>query len=599
MAVFTRIDSFTIKKSTLPNKGLMVVFLLAFISACGGNDASGPVVTSGPTYYIDATLGLDTNSGTTATSPWKTLARLDTANYYNTTTILLKRGEVWTESLNLKHSEIIVDAYGSGANPRIDGSRFISGWSVFVSGIFSMPVAIGTNEAIGNLTVNGTMMSFVPWNSDPNTTFSSAPYDSYSYVYPNTLYIKPANIPPSLDTYRASVLLRGVYADGLSNITIRNLDVTRVSLNGIEFKNCTKCSVDGSTISRTGGAYIAANATPPPNYLYAGNGIDFSNSCSNGSATNVTVSDIFDSCVAVEIYTSNQSASNMQIHNANLNQCGFAGIETSVLRNVNTVNSVITNLAISNAAITQMGHGWSGRRYGTEGHGIRIIADAGAGSMSGISVTTSQVSGSAGDGMKLAGELNVVNISRVNLKQNSGHGLNIEEPTATTLQLNLSSSILDRNAMNGINYNAPLAAGLMVYHNTFYDNAINLEILNQTGVADIRNNLFYLDTTGTHLYSASALATPTLDHNCYNDRLNMIGYAGTPYSSVVAFNTATGFEANGTGTGGGLTNPTNGIFTLLSSSNCRGLGDSTTGVTIDYRGTTYATPPSSGAFEYP
>ena len=174
------------------------------------------------------------------------------------------------------------------------------------------------------------------------------------------------------------------------------------------------------------------------------------------------------------------------------------------------------------------------------------------------------------------------------------------DASATTLALKLSSSLIYNNTGNGVSYNAPAAAGLQAYHNTFYNNGvINLAVYGQSNLADIRNNLFYSSAPMTHLYSAAALVSPVVNHNCYNDTPNMFGYNSLAYSTVFAFNAATGFEANGVGNGiVGLTNPSNDIFTLNSNSVCIGLGDGTDGITEDYSGASFANPPASGAYEF-
>ena len=66
------------------------------------------------TYYIDATSGSDANSGKSEGAPWKTLSRLSDEAFNETTTIKLKRGEVWYEQLTVPAPNITIDAYGTG-----------------------------------------------------------------------------------------------------------------------------------------------------------------------------------------------------------------------------------------------------------------------------------------------------------------------------------------------------------------------------------------------------------------------------------------------------------------------------------------------------
>ena len=97
--------------------------------------ASDPVISSlaGPTigatvFYVSSSTGNDSNAGTLA-APWQTIAKVNAQSFTPGTSVLFKRGDVWREQLKLKpfHSgtagnPIVVDAYGTGLNPIIQGS---------------------------------------------------------------------------------------------------------------------------------------------------------------------------------------------------------------------------------------------------------------------------------------------------------------------------------------------------------------------------------------------------------------------------------------------------------------------------------------------
>ena len=85
------------------------------------------------TYYVDATGGSDSNNGTTTSTPWQSLNKVNAmyASYDPGDTICLKRGETWTgEQLAVPCSgssglPITFTAYGEGERPIISG---ISGY---------------------------------------------------------------------------------------------------------------------------------------------------------------------------------------------------------------------------------------------------------------------------------------------------------------------------------------------------------------------------------------------------------------------------------------------------------------------------------------
>ena len=149
---------------------IVVTLVLLALVGCGGSSSSS-TPSSQQNIYIDATV---TGNGS-QTQPYQTLSVLSSLTYTVPTTIYLKRGTVWNEPLILPGSNITVDAYGSGALPQINGARQVFNWVSPLLGIYSSVVNLGTGEALGNLSENGVMMRFVPWNTDIATTFASAP----------------------------------------------------------------------------------------------------------------------------------------------------------------------------------------------------------------------------------------------------------------------------------------------------------------------------------------------------------------------------------------------------------------------------------------
>lgn len=79
------------------------------------------------TYYVDAAQGDDGNEGRSEAAAWKSLGRMLQAPLLPGSTVLLRRGGVWRESLNLTSSgdsaaPITIGAYGEGEPPSVRGS---------------------------------------------------------------------------------------------------------------------------------------------------------------------------------------------------------------------------------------------------------------------------------------------------------------------------------------------------------------------------------------------------------------------------------------------------------------------------------------------
>ncbi len=77
------------------------------------------------TYYVDSAKGLDSNAGTSAAAPWKTLEKVNGTQFQPGDRILFKSGSKWQGQLAPASSgrdgePIIFDRYGAGPRPRID-----------------------------------------------------------------------------------------------------------------------------------------------------------------------------------------------------------------------------------------------------------------------------------------------------------------------------------------------------------------------------------------------------------------------------------------------------------------------------------------------
>jgi hypothetical protein len=81
---------------------------------------------SGTVYYVDSSGGNDSNSGISSASPWKTLAKVNSTTFSPGDKILFKAGGSWTGQLwpkgsGISGSPIVIDMYGTGAKPHING----------------------------------------------------------------------------------------------------------------------------------------------------------------------------------------------------------------------------------------------------------------------------------------------------------------------------------------------------------------------------------------------------------------------------------------------------------------------------------------------
>jgi hypothetical protein len=181
---------------------LYIPLLLAFLRA----------LAPAATYYVSSSTGSDSNSGTSSSAAWQTIAHVNAQTFQPGDSILFKRGDVWNESLvppssGNSSSSIAFDAYGTGAPPNLTGYYPVpsSSW-IFVSGNAwkaPLPSTYTTVNFCLFGSIWGQKVSAVSTNLTAQWDFYFA--DGYVYVYsqgnPATYYDEPivpmalSNIP--------------------------------------------------------------------------------------------------------------------------------------------------------------------------------------------------------------------------------------------------------------------------------------------------------------------------------------------------------------------------------------------------------------------
>src|SRR5271166_575966 len=101
----------------------------------------------GTTYYVSSSLGNDGNNGTAAATPWQTIGQVNAQTFQPGDSILLRRGDVWNESLvppssGVSGNPISFDAYGTGAPPNLTGYYAVpsSAWVLVTGNAWKAPL---------------------------------------------------------------------------------------------------------------------------------------------------------------------------------------------------------------------------------------------------------------------------------------------------------------------------------------------------------------------------------------------------------------------------------------------------------------------------
>jgi parallel beta-helix repeat protein len=354
----------------------------------------------GTTYFVAASGGTEENNGLSATSPWKTLAKINSSKFAPGDTILLRRGSTWREQLNFPSSgsagsPIVIDAYASGELPLISGADLMpaGAWSACNpcgTNIWAAPLKAKTNVVIfdgtkGNRKSSSTELSSPGdwfWDSGTLYVFSSGE-PSATFQHPG---IESGARPSGLNlTGVADVTVKNISTSGANAIpygegagifaitvhlegpTPQNLILSHVIVSngagdGIHIENANHCSVDSVLVHDNEGAGIE---------LYHSNG---KFPITSGSITNSEIhhngfNGIFlvgcprgERCRSV-VYPDGLTITNIQIAGNKVHDNG-AGIYLH-----ETNDSLISgNLAYSNTNTTRKGEGYCVGLSGSSGN---------------------------------------------------------------------------------------------------------------------------------------------------------------------------------------------------------------------------------------
>jgi len=520
--------------------------LTVAVTDAGGATASAELsldalaANEGTAYYVDHVTGSDSNSGTSFSTAWRTVARVNQASFAPGDRILFKRGGVWREQLTISAAgmpgnPILFDAYGSGSAPIISGSDLLAvpAWSVCSTcqpDIWSTPVKTQPNIVLFNGTAGKPQTSIADLDSATDwywgngvlyVWFTGNPGYSYrspgvevgdrslgigffgaSYITVQNLAIAGVNGKPS----NAAVYAQPSFQLGKSthDISVHNLAVSNGAGDGIHLEDCQNCIVQGNRVSgmaRNGIALLSAHANFPVtaaavlSNTVSGSGYDGIGTygCAVGawckgiaepaglflSGVLVANNTVHDNGQGIYFRWTNYSViqANSSFHNSNAALHGeLEGIELEA----SSRNSIERNLV-----------------YGHTLSGIELSNDRGAGSV---------LTGSSG---------NVIAYNSVH--DNGQHGL------FTNAAPSANNSFRYNVVWNHVNGECFLANGTghQFYGNTCWNNSTGIDLYTSgttpvTASISVRNNIIAGSIhQSVKIESGVSTSSLTIDHNDY------------------------------------------------------------------------------------
>ena len=203
------------------------------------------------TYYFDSQNGNDGGLGTSQATAWRTLTKFNATTFLSRDTILFKCGSVFTGLMQVRGSgasgaPIVVDRYGTGNLPRIDGGGIAD--AVLVSGVDYWEI---NNLEVTNLSATR------PSSRRAGVHLSSTGATRW-HIYVRGLYVHDVNGSLTKGTSTEGC---GILFDGgvFNDLLIENCHVVRADRNGIcqqSSSRSTNVVIRGNLLEDIGGDCI-------------------------------------------------------------------------------------------------------------------------------------------------------------------------------------------------------------------------------------------------------------------------------------------------------------------------------------------------------
>jgi len=231
-------------------------------------------------YYVDATLGDDSNPGT-QTQPWKTVSKVNSISFSAGDNIYFKRGEVWRETLTVPSSGsdgnlITFGAYGNGDKPKITGADIETGWTgPDENGVWQISDSIWEHQilledgeklyrlqssdpadlSLGQFGGDSNHIYYKPTSGTPDDHVLELGVRKYPLYINGKSYIKVENLRfeagayTSADPYKSRTV---VAIHDCNSCKISNCEVHFGGFFGISLNNATNCDIENTEVTYIG-----------------------------------------------------------------------------------------------------------------------------------------------------------------------------------------------------------------------------------------------------------------------------------------------------------------------------------------------------------
>ena len=305
------------------------------------------------TYYVK-TGGNDLAAGTSDATAWATLSKVNSVTFNPGDRILFRRGDTFRGSLyqtenGTANNWIYYGAYGTGAKPKILGSKDLSAtgdWENHSGNIWKTTATLGTAQNdISNLIFNNE--AFCGYKKKTLDSLNAQGKFFYNTV-DDLLYLYSATNP---GTFYTHIEAAGNYETGggtlywinSSYIKVENLDVRYSSAAGIECRAGNGFIIENCEVSYIGGEWLDPAGA---GLTRLGNGFSFVQTNDSCWVRYSKANQCYDAGISPQ-YWSASSMTNMWFHDNIITNCWYSYETwcggTSTLINVHFYNNTCYN----------------------------------------------------------------------------------------------------------------------------------------------------------------------------------------------------------------------------------------------------------------
>jgi hypothetical protein len=204
------------------------------------------------TYYV-SNSGSDSNAGTSSSSPWKTIAKVNSASEASGSTVLFNYTGTWHEQLTAK-AGVTYGSYGGSSScslstalvatctdmPVIDGADVVTGWTVYGGSTYKAPYAYAATKGFVDAVYQQTTPLTLETSTRGVENTAGSFYSSRGYVY---VHLASGANPASHTIEICGSRKYGISIGNISNVTINGLEIIRATKAGIDVNNTTADSI--------------------------------------------------------------------------------------------------------------------------------------------------------------------------------------------------------------------------------------------------------------------------------------------------------------------------------------------------------------------